>query len=51
MDSRRDFIKKTATAGMGITMVPNLSFAMMDTLKREKLKASLRNVKKQQARP
>lgn len=41
MNSRRNFIKKSAIAGAGITMVPNLSFGISHGLNNDKLKVGL----------
>jgi len=41
MNSRRNFIKKSAIAGAGITMVPNLTFGITNSRKEEKLKIGM----------
>ncbi len=41
MDSRRNFIKKSAIASAGIAMVPNLSFGMLRGINGDKLRVGL----------
>jgi len=41
MNSRRKFIKKSAIAGAGIAMVPNLSFGITNSIKGEKLRVGM----------
>lgn len=41
MNTRRNFIKKTAIAGTGITLLPNLSFATSNSVNKEKLKVGM----------
>jgi len=41
MNSRRNFVKKTALAGAGVSLIPNLSFGALTTTNQQKLKLAI----------